>query len=145
VAFRYDADQSSGNLPPPDEHPKDVLNPVVELPRTTAIVFATVSIISSGLLTLSVLFSKSVLDRDLVADESQQVTTGCSHFLAARVRRDKIPFKGPNVAGYSHFKIFEFPGRKAVEESLNTTTDIVPTSIALAKCVGSDRRMSSVK
>jgi hypothetical protein len=61
--------------------------------------------------------------------------------LAAGVRRDKIPFKGPNVAGYDYFEIFEFSDGKAVEESLNSTADVVLANVALAKGVRSDRCM----
>jgi len=53
------------------------------------------------------LFPKSVLDCDLIADELQEVTASCSHCLATRVGRNEIPFKGPNVASYDHFQIFE--------------------------------------
>jgi hypothetical protein len=90
---------------------------------------------------LSPLLAKSVLDRHLVADELQEVTASCSHFLTAKVRQHKIPFKGSNVACYYHFQIFKLAAGKAVEESLNTTTDLLLAKITLAKCIGAHRCM----
>jgi hypothetical protein len=63
------------------------------------------------------------------------------HFLTAKVRRHKIPFKCSNVAGYNHFQIFEFAAGKAVEESLSTMTDLLFPKLTLAKCIGSHRCM----
>ena len=71
----------------------------------------------------------------------QEVTTSCSHFLPAGIRRHKIPFKGSNVASYDHFQIFEFASGKAVEESLNTATYLLFAKITLAKCIRSHRCM----
>jgi hypothetical protein len=54
---------------------------------------------------------------------------------------DEVPFERPNVAGYHHFQIFEFAVGIAIEESLDTTTDVVLANIAFAKCDGADRRV----
>ena len=86
---------------------------------------------------LSSLFAKCVLDCHLVANELQEVTASGSHFLTAKVRRDKIPFKGSNVAGHNHFQIFEFTAWRAFEESLNTRTNLLFAKITLAKRIGS--------
>jgi hypothetical protein len=62
--------------------------------------------------------SECVLKDDFVASESKKVASSGRYQLAARIRRNKVPLKCPDVAGNQHFEIFESPVRKAFKKTL---------------------------
>ena len=61
--------------------------------------------------------------------------------MAVSVGCNEIPFKGPDVACYDYFQVFEFPIGKSVEESLHPATDIFLPEVALTERIRSHRRM----
>ena len=92
----------------------------------------------SSPIALTLSLAECVLENDFVAAESKKVASSGRYRFPARIRRNKIPLKRPDVAGDPYFEIFEFPVRKAFEKRFDAISDFFLAAISLPKVVWSN-------